>query len=639
MSAFDPGELRRLVTAAGARVPPVVLAGLVLLPLLAGTVAGSVYFSRSADEQEDRRYRDHAQTVSGQLEDRLVQDVTNLFVLKGFVDGAGELPSHAAFHNWTQGSGWDQRAPGFLSAGLATHVPPGDAEAHWADLREDPNLTALGYPDPGPAPTLDQAGFILDHRVPPQGPGPTFASDLTAGSDARTIIQTAVDRGRPAILGAVNLDLDASNRSQAEGLYVLLLPIYGTVEPGTVEHRRASVQGLVVSVHDIRASLAPAISELTASGHEVRIELYEILEQEGEDAGPSAVQEPPDALASLPGFDPLGYVPVSVGASTWPLYVHRPGNLLSTAEELAPGLTLAGGATLSLAVAALTYLLAAGRQRAHRMAEAMTREARAATTSLSRAHADLERFTYAAAHHMQEPVRMVSLYTRLLQRQYADDLDDAANEYIEYAADGAVRIHDLLNDLLEYASLQHGIETEDTDLDEVVEGAIARLEADADRPPAEIHVDPLPTIHGDPALLSQVFYHLLVNAFKFSPEGQRPRVEIRAVEQDDAWEVVVEDNGIGIEPRHHARLFHLFERVENPRDQEGTGAGLAICRRILELHGGRIWIDEGYEAGARFHLLFPKLASDAGPLNQPPPVEVGDAGRPREARASDRETP
>jgi signal transduction histidine kinase len=224
---------------------------------------------------------------------------------------------------------------------------------------------------------------------------------------------------------------------------------------------------------------------------------------------------------------------------------------------------------------------------------------------LERSNKELEQFAYVASHDLQEPLRMVSSYTQLLARRYQDQLDQDAHEFIGYAVDGAERMQRLINDLLGYSRVgSRGKPFGKTDCQQVLQETLANLRTTIDETDATVTHDPLPTVIADEPQLVQVLQNLVSNAIKF--RGQAPPVvHIGAERKHDEWVFSVRDNGIGIDPQYYERIFVIFQTL-HPRDQyPGTGIGLALCKRIVERHGGRIWVESQLGQGATFYFTIP----------------------------------
>jgi signal transduction histidine kinase len=220
---------------------------------------------------------------------------------------------------------------------------------------------------------------------------------------------------------------------------------------------------------------------------------------------------------------------------------------------------------------------------------------------LERSNADLEQFAYVASHDLSEPLRMVSSYLQLLRRRYHGQLDADADTFIDFAVDGATRMRALIDDLLTYSRVGSAARPPaPVDLDAAAGDALRALDAAVADAGATITVDALPTVPGDRVELSQLFQNLVANALKFRAPDRAPRIAISAERATHAWLVRVADNGIGVDPQHAARIFKMFQRLHTPEDYPGTGIGLAVCSRIAEQHGGRIWVEQTPGGGATF---------------------------------------
>jgi len=230
---------------------------------------------------------------------------------------------------------------------------------------------------------------------------------------------------------------------------------------------------------------------------------------------------------------------------------------------------------------------------------------------LERSNRELEQFAYVASHDLQEPLRMVSSYTQLLARRYSDQLDQDAHDFIAFAVDGANRMQRLIQDLLTYSRVAtHGRPYEPVDLHQPLGEAIANLQSAIDESGAMITNGDLPTVTGDRTQFIQVFQNLIGNAIKFRKKEEPPRVHISARREGAEWILSVKDNGMGIDPQHFRRLFVIFQRLHGSQEYAGTGIGLALCRRIINRHGGRIWVESAPGQGSEFFFA---LTADRPP--------------------------
>ncbi len=227
---------------------------------------------------------------------------------------------------------------------------------------------------------------------------------------------------------------------------------------------------------------------------------------------------------------------------------------------------------------------------------------------LERTNVELQEFAYIASHDLSEPLRMVTSYLELLQRRYAGQLDDTADEFIGFAVGGARRMKALIDDLLTYSRVgSHEAGTADVDLGEVVADVLQILQPAIAESGAEVEVvEPLPCVLGDAVQLGQLVQNLIANAVKFRPPERPPRIVVSALDEVDGTRLTVADDGIGIDPDKHEQIFKMFARLHAREQYDGTGIGLALCRRIAERHGGRIWVESNLGAGSAFQVWFPR---------------------------------
>ncbi len=243
--------------------------------------------------------------------------------------------------------------------------------------------------------------------------------------------------------------------------------------------------------------------------------------------------------------------------------------------------------------------------------EKRTAALKAKTLELQRSNEELEQFAYVASHDLQEPLRMVASYTQLFANRYRGKLDEKADKYIEYAVDGAKRMQGLINNLLSFSRVgTRGKPLTPVDSVRVVKNAIKNLEKTVMENKVEIIVNELPVVLADPVQLGQVFQNLTSNAIKFKSQAT-PRIEISARRKNDMYEFCVADNGIGIDPEFHDRIFIIFQRLNERGKYPGNGFGLAIVKKIVERHGGQIHVDSAPGKGSKFYFTI-KSADNSG---------------------------
>jgi PAS domain S-box-containing protein len=223
---------------------------------------------------------------------------------------------------------------------------------------------------------------------------------------------------------------------------------------------------------------------------------------------------------------------------------------------------------------------------------------------LQRSNEDLQQFVYAASHDLQEPLRQVASFVQLLARRYQGQLDAQADEFIGYAVEGATRLQRLIHDLLVYSQIGWGQEFAATDCEAVLTRTLRALQIAIEESGAVVTHDPLPTVWGDAVQLGHVLQNLIGNALKFRGEAP-PRIHLSARPEEGQWMFSVRDNGIGLEPQYAERIFLLFQRLHTRAQYQGTGIGLAVCKKVIERHGGRIWVESEPGQGTTFFFTIP----------------------------------
>ncbi|MCW6037836.1 PAS domain S-box protein [Spirulina subsalsa FACHB-351] len=226
---------------------------------------------------------------------------------------------------------------------------------------------------------------------------------------------------------------------------------------------------------------------------------------------------------------------------------------------------------------------------------------------LARSNAELEQFAYVASHDLQAPLGIISSYAQLLRQLKGEQLDEQSTRYLERIVRGCERMQNMIHDLLQYSRLQRKPkEFQACDLGEIIQDAIANLELDITQSQASLGIGELPTVQGDRPQLLQLLQNLLGNAIKY--RGNRPpEIQVSAQFLENHWQIAIQDNGIGISPKHQARIFQIFQRLHTANEYPGSGIGLAICEKIVQRHGGKIWVESQENQGSTFYFSFPAL--------------------------------
>ena len=242
---------------------------------------------------------------------------------------------------------------------------------------------------------------------------------------------------------------------------------------------------------------------------------------------------------------------------------------------------------------------------AYEKLEAAQQALESAVTELQRSNQELQQFAYVASHDLQEPLRKIASFCNLLESRYGEQLDERAGTYLHYIVDGALRMQALVNDLLLYSRVTtRGEEFAPAEMDDVLQEALANLELAIAESAARVTHDPLPRVNGDARQLVRLLQNLIGNAVKYRGDAP-PRIHVGAAEENGDWIFSVRDNGIGIAPEYAERIFVIFQRLHTREEYGGTGIGLAVCKKIVERHGGRIWVESQAGSGATFRFSLP----------------------------------
>jgi light-regulated signal transduction histidine kinase (bacteriophytochrome) len=254
-----------------------------------------------------------------------------------------------------------------------------------------------------------------------------------------------------------------------------------------------------------------------------------------------------------------------------------------------------------IAIAGIWIVAMLGEQR--RKGERVTKQY---AHDLACSNTELQQFAYVASHDLQEPLRMVTSYLTLLERKYKDNIGPDGQEYIHFAMDGGKRMHDLINNLLDYSRVDTQRDAfAPTDMNDVMSKALDLLKVPIEESKAEIVVDPLPNVMADTSQMIQLMQNLVGNAIKFRGDKE-PKVHISSQDKGGHWLFSVQDDGIGIDPKDRDGIFQMFQRLHTREEYDGTGIGLAIVKKIVERHGGRIWVESEKGKGATFFFTIPK---------------------------------
>jgi signal transduction histidine kinase len=294
---------------------------------------------------------------------------------------------------------------------------------------------------------------------------------------------------------------------------------------------------------------------------------------------------------------------LAVAGRRWAVAYTHAGSALTSSERAVPWLIAIAGILVSLLAAALLRTLATARQRAVRLAESMTVELREREEQLRASNEELEHFAYLASHDLQEPLRTITSYVGLLESRLGDKLDDRTRSWLGFVSDGAGRMSQLITDLLEYSRTGRAREDDAAAiaLDDAWDLAVANLQHSIADNGATVQRGELPVVQAHPREMTSMLQNLIGNGLKYRGEDA-PVVRASAQRRDGRWEIAIRDNGIGIEPRFHDRVFGLFQRLHTTEEYPGTGMGLAIVKKIVESNGGSVRVESTPGEGSTFYV-------------------------------------
>jgi signal transduction histidine kinase len=447
--------------------------------------------------------------------------------------------------------------------------------------------------------------YPISYIIPVEGNENAVGLDMAHESNRFTAAKKSRDTGEAQITGPITLVQDSGKTPG----FLFYAPFFQGGATANMNDRRERFSGMVY---------APFVVKKLMEG---------VLEKEKRHVGIRLVDGVDvlyDELVSGEAnfdADPIHkrVVDVDFYGRTWAFDIWSAQSFRQASADSQPLMILVGGIFIDSLLIFLFISISRASHRALGYADSMThrleRSAEALQTNqshlaerateLKKSNAELEQFAYVASHDLKEPLRMVSNYTQLLAEDYAGQLDEDAIKYINYATDGAVRMQILIDDLLEYSRVgKTNSPLTSIDLQDVVSHVVSDLEVSIERTSASIEIGPLPSVVSNGTWMTQLFQNLIGNALKFRSD-EPPFVHISSQSLGKEWQFTVEDNGIGIEPAYRERIFGIFQRLHTRDKYEGTGIGLAVCQKIVEHHGGRIWVESELGEGTAVHFVLP----------------------------------
>ncbi len=413
---------------------------------------------------------------------------------------------------------------------------------------------------------------------------------LTAGVNAR-------DTGTAQITGPITLVQDAGKTPG----FLFCVPIYAGQDKSDIAARRRSFIGLVYAPFIVKNLMEGTLQK--------ERRLVSLSIQDGDqvlydEQGVGSIEIDPTPLFTTT-------VTSELYGRNWTFGIASNMAFRTSASNNQPMVIMMGGILIDAILLTLFVSMARSNQRAIRMSQSQKNRARELETmvgKLARSNEELERFAYVASHDLQEPLRMVTSFTQLLEQRYSAQLDDTARKYIGFASTSAVRMQGLIDDLLEYSRVSETAEKlSSVDCANTLAFVKENLREPLENSNADItYQDDLPTVRTNPVRFARLLQNLIGNALKYRCEGVTPKIEIGVTEQNQEWLFWVKDNGIGMKQEHCEKIFLPFKRLHGNADYLGSGLGLSICRKIVESFGGKIWAVSEVGQGSIFYFTMPR---------------------------------
>ena len=515
------------------------------------------------------------------------------------------MPSHRRFDRFLAGQRIQERYPGALSLGFGEVTRIEDRDEFVERIDRSTQVSGLAYPRFAIRPNDQQSlSVVVDYVHPIGNAQAAFGYDLLSEPARRTAVTRARDRATVSATAPLSF---VTERDRGVYGVLVMLPVYhGVSQIPPVSERAERFRGVTYAAlrfPDLLRGVVP-------SGDD--IEVYDVGSV---DAVPARIRAGDEAFNLAGGADAATrdpdesrLMPLTVAGRRWQLYYATDRTLVPGTERAVPYLIAGLGLVVSLLAGGVVHALATSGRRAEVLAEHMTEE-------LQRSNEELERFAFLASHDLQQPLRTVSGFVQLLERQFGEKLDDRGREYITHVLRGTKQMGTLIDDLLAYSRVgRDDRPLSPVALDEAWDAAVEQLQATIESTGARVNRGPLPVVDGDRGQLVQVFANLIGNAVKYRGE-RSPVVHAEAERVNGVWEIAVSDNGIGIAPDDHARIFEMFRRLHSDDEFEGTGVGLALAKRIVERSGGDIRVESRPGEGSRFIVALPPAG--AGPRRGP----------------------
>ncbi len=582
-----------------------VTAWLILAAGLLITFAAWHTSARATEQAARERLQLRSEEIANAIESRMVLYEQILWGGIGLFN-ANDTVSRRAFNQYVNTLNLDTHWPGVQGIGFARALSPDLIAAHTLSVR------AEGFPDYTISPPGEREFYTAIVYLEPFDwrNQRAFGYDMWSNPVRRDAMSKSMESGKAHTSGIITLVQETDEDVQRG--FLTYVPLYRRGAPlETVEQRRAAIQGWVYAPFRMNNLMAGILG---SSRDDVRFSIYD-------DAviADNLLYDKPTTIAP----DLKEVRTLNLQGRQWHVVFGSTANqLLGRAQSVQPNMIAAAGLIVDLLLFSILRALLGMHSKAERIVEHRTAELKETQTKLQqkvvegeqlvdvlfKANEELSQFAYIASHDMKEPLRMVSNFTSLLEDEYASELDETAALYVRSAREAAQRMQLMVNDMLEYARIDHDSEsTQSVDLNEQFQRVCEDLQEALGRSEARVRrLTPLPTVLGNPVRLRSLLQNLLGNALKYHHPGRKPDITVAARKDNENWYIAISDNGIGIDERYYERVFQPFKRLHSSDEYPGTGVGLAICRKIARELGGDIALESTPGSGSRFTVRLPK---------------------------------
>jgi signal transduction histidine kinase len=595
---------------------PSTLALAVFLGLAAVTAIAAMFTARQVGRREDQLLDERAESVVEAIDRRIETYTEKLFGVRGAFAGSQTL-THSEYETFLQTQEIAERYPGVLGLGYADLLPDAGRERYLGRLDRDAKAAGIGYPDLVVRPNAERPGSVVVTYLHPVEPNKNaYGFDLMSDAARRTAIGLARDGARPAATAPLRLVTETTDQ---EGLLIMLPRYAGTQQKPSADKRTALFRGVAF----VAIRLPDLIRSAVKATPGTDLEIYDV----GAVGTVPSRLRPGDQAFDLRGGpqaptadrDESRILDTRIAGRQWRIYYQTDDALVGGGERAMPWLIAILGLVVSLLATAAISLARSAQRRAVLIADQMTADLQESQAELARSNEELERFAFLASHDLQQPLRTVNGFLQLLELRHGDELKGRAKEYVEYALRGTRQMSTLIDDLLTYSRAGRNDKApQPVNLDRVWDAAVEQLQATIEDSGATVTRGDLPTVIADSGQMTQLFANLIGNGVKYRGDAA-PEVHGEARRTAAGWEVAVRDNGIGIDPKDHEKIFGMFRRLHGDERFEGTGLGLALVKRIVENAGGSIRVESQVGEGSTFFITLPSGAP------QPEPRREGEA--------------